>query len=503
MISTLKISSIDEISKIIERNSTKIINLRQELSSKYSYENGFLKITNQFLNDLSFDFKTIIQALDRFKISNINLSNNLQKTLIKNNNLNLIIQNLKHQIYSLETNLLNSNHQIQDLTLLNNNHENYIEELVTKLNLSKEKPYLKPICCLCDCIFCQNNYNNYNSKFCPVDNSYENEMNSTCKSTLINDVNKKNNNNNYLSLNNPFSENNTFLNSNNQPNIYNNSNYDSINFQNSSVKISPLQFSSNFNSNIISNNDRNTLELNNKVNIPNNNKINNISSNKINKNYNNNNDNNKKNLANNIISSFPSKINIKKNLYQQTKEIIKSKSQPNLKDIRNESNKQIIKEIENSEENKKKASLENMKEKINRIEKIVQNALKDEKIIKYLSIKLGEDFTEKLTQGDVTEEYLTQIENAIEDFNEQENTKKLKNKNNKSTNNILPKKKFKNSKENYEYNKIKLKRQITDLKYHYKEYPKSWNSINDFFINNNSSNEKIGKNKMKIPNYPK
>ena len=144
-----------------------------------------------------------------------------------------------------------------------------------------------------------------------------------------------------------------------------------------------------------------------------------------------------------------------------------------------------------------------MKEKINRIEKIVQNALKDEKIIKYLSIKLGEDFTEKLTQGDVTEEYLTQIENAIEDFNEQENTKKLKNKNNKSTNNILPKKKFKNSKENYEYNKIKLKRQITDLKYHYKEYPKSWNSINDFFINNNSSNEKIGKNKMKIPNYPK
>ena len=506
MINTLTTSSINEISNILERNSIKIINFRQELLSKYSYENGFLKITNQFLNDLLFDFKIIIQALDRFKNSNINLSNNLQQALIKNNDLNLIIQNLKNHIYSLETNLLNSNHQIQDLTLLNNNHENYIEELVYKLNISKEKPYLKPNCCLCDCIFCQNNYNIYKSKFCPVDNSYENEMNSTNKSTLINDVNKINNNNNtnnnYLSLNNPFPENNTLLNSNNQFNINNNSNNDSLNFQNSSIKITPLQFFSNFNSNVISNNNRNTLELNNKVNISNSIKTNNIESNKFNKNYNIN-DNMTKNLNNKIISSFPSKINIKKNLSQQTNEMIKSKSQPNIINIKKENNKQIIKEVEN-EEQKKKVKLENMKEKINRIEKIVQNALKDEKIIKYLNIKLGENFTEKLTQGDVTEEYLNQIENAIEDFNEQENiNNNLKDKNNKITNNFLPKKKFKNSKENNEYNKMKLKRQITDLKYHYKEYPRPWNSTNDYFTNNNSSNEKIGKNKIKIPNYPK
>ena len=508
MINTLTTSSIDEISKIIERNSIKILNLRHELSSKYSYEKGFLKITNQFLNDLSFDFKTIIQSLDRFKASNINLSNNFQNILTKNNDLNLIIQNLKNQIYSLEINLLNSNHQIQDLSLLNNNHENYIEELVNKLNISKEKPYLKPNCCLCDCIFCQHNFNYYKSNFCPVDNSYENEMNSTCKSTLINDVNKINKNNNYLSLNNPFSENNTLLNSNNQPNINNNSNYDSINFQNSSVKISPLPFSSNFNSNNISNNDRNTLELTNKVNFPNNIKSNNKCSNQVNKNYKNNiHDNNKKNNANNIISSFPSKINLKKNIYQLTNEMIKSKSQPNIKNIKNDSNieiiKEIKKEIENSEEKKKKSNLDNMKEKINRIEKIVQNALKDEKIIKYLNIKLGEDFTQKLTQGDVTEEYLTQIENAIQDFNEQENRNKIRNKNNKITNNFLPKRRFKNSKENNEYNKMKLKRQITDLKYHYKEFPRTWISTNDYFINNVTSNEKIEKNKMKIPNYPK
>ena len=37
MINTLTTSSIDEISKIIERNSIKILNLRHELSSKYSY----------------------------------------------------------------------------------------------------------------------------------------------------------------------------------------------------------------------------------------------------------------------------------------------------------------------------------------------------------------------------------------------------------------------------------------------------------------------------------
>ena len=55
MLTTISPSFIEEISQIIERNSSKTINLRQELNSKYSFENGFLRITNQFLNDLSFD----------------------------------------------------------------------------------------------------------------------------------------------------------------------------------------------------------------------------------------------------------------------------------------------------------------------------------------------------------------------------------------------------------------------------------------------------------------
>ena len=124
-------------------------------------------------------------------------------------------------------------------------------------------------------------------------------------------------------------------------------------------------------------------------------------------------------------------------------------------------------------------------------------------IIKYLNIKLGDNFTEKLTQGDVTEEYLNQIENAIEDYNEDKIRNSKLRKNNIIDTKFIPKKKFKDPKENEEYNKMLLKKQIKDPIYHYKEFPRGWNSSKDYFINNNSGGGKVEKNKIKIPNYPK
>lgn len=547
MITTITPSSIDEISQIIERNSTKTINLRQELSSKYPYESGFLRLTNQFLNDLSFDFKTILQALDRFKSSNINLSNNLQDTLNKNNELNLKIQNLKNQIFSLETSLLNANHQIQDLSLLNKNNENYIQELVNKLNISKEKPYSKPNCCLCDCVFCQNNYsfNTYKNKYCPVENSYEYEMNSTGRSTLVVDTNKTNNNNNINNTNIPNNVNNinnsnlnnninsnTNINSINlspennnsyQYNINNtnNSQQDNYNIQPNSVQVSPVPFSSNYNSNIVSNNNRNNLEPIPNINVPklipqNNYDINPNKNIQIKEskgrdnNYNIDNINTDKNMIqiDNIISSVPSS-NIGLNINQTSTDFLKSKNVPNLK---NQQYNEMINQIPERENKTEEVKTEmNIDDKINRIEKLVQNALKDENIIKYLTIRMGDDFIEKLKQGDVTEEYLKQIEQYIENYNEDEmlmNNNKINSsnslrKNYKIDSKFLPKRKFKDPKDNDDYNKMQLKKQITDPRYHFREYPRGWNSSKEYFDNNKSSSGKIEKNQIKIPNYPK
>ena len=542
MITTITPSSVDEISQIIERNSTKTINLRQELSSKYPFESGFLRVTNQFLNDLSFDFKTILQALDRFKSSNINLSNNLQDNLNKNNELNMKIQNLNNQIFSLETSLLNANHQIQDLSLLNKNNENYIEQLINKLKISKEKPYSKPNCCLCDCPFCQNNYsfNSYKNKYCPVENSYEYEMNSTGRSTLVVDTNKTNNNNNINNTNIPNIVN---INNSNLNNINNNTNINSINFSpennsyqyninntnnsqkennniNPSVQISSVPFSSNYNSNIVSNNNRNNLEPIPNMNIPklipqNNYDINSNENVKINEpkardnNYNINNINTDKNMiqVDEIISSVPSS-NIGLNINQISNDLLKSKNNPNLK---NQNYNEMINQIPEREKNIEEKKIEmNLDDKINRVEKLVQNALNDENIIKYLSIRMGDDFIEKLKKGDVTEEYLNQIEQYIENYKEDEmliNNNKINSsnslrKNYKIDSKFLPKRKFKDPKDNDNYNKMQLKKQITDTRYYFREFPRGWNSSKDYFDNNNSSG-KIEKNQIKIPNYPK
>jgi hypothetical protein len=543
MITTITPSSVDEISQIIERNSTKTINLRQELSSKYPFESGFLRVTNQFLNDLSFDFKTILQALDRFKSSNINLSNNLQDNLNKNNELNMKIQNLNNQIFSLETSLLNANHQIQDLSLLNKNNENYIEQLINKLKISKEKPYSKPNCCLCDCPFCQNNYsfNSYKNKYCPVENSYEYEMNSTGRSTLVVDTNKTNNNNNINNTNIPNIVN---INNSNLNNINNNTNINSTNFSpennsyqyninntnnsqkennniNPSIQISSVPFSSNYNSNIVSNNNRNNLEPIPNMNIPklipqNNYDINSNENVKINEpkardnNYNINNINTDKNMiqVDEIISSVPSS-NIGLNINQISNDLLKSKNNPNLK---NQNYNEMINQIPEREKNIEEKKIEmNLDDKINRVEKLVQNALNDENIIKYLSIRMGDDFIEKLKKGDVTEEYLNQIEQYIENYKEDEmliNNNKINSsnslrKNYKIDSKFLPKRKFKDPKDNDDYNKMQLKKQITDPRYHFREYPRGWNSSKEYFDNNKSSSGKIEKNQIKIPNYPK
>jgi hypothetical protein len=328
-----------------------------------------------------------------------------------------------------------------------------------------------------------------------VNNIGNNNLNNTGNNinNISNNIKDNKANNNYI--NNPLSDSNFLSNTNINTN---NSNQDNLNVQPNSIPISPVPFSDNYNSNIVSNYNRNNQEPIPNVNIPKlipQNNYNDIQIKDPIQRKENFNDENNLTPLNNIISSFSSENNDKGvNINQQSNDFLKSKKISNLK------YNKIIPENDKEEEEK---NLVQMKDKINKIEKLVQEALKDENIIKYLNIKLGDNFTEKLTQGDVTEEYLNQIENAIEDYNEDKIRNSKLRKNNIIDTKFIPKKKFKDPKENEEYNKMLLKKQIKDPIYHYKEFPRGWNSSKDYFINNNSGGGKVEKNKIKIPNYPK
>ncbi len=164
-------------------------------------------------------------------------------------------------------------------------------------------------------------------------------------------------------------------------------------------------------------------------------------------------------------------------------------------------------QIEMNQELSNNQNKNNLKDKINRIENIIQNALKDENTINKLKKKLGDNFIEKITKEDVTEDYLNKVENTIKEINLRKDNKnnftynQYSNlKNNNQTN--FPKKKFKDPVVNSLYNKQKLKKEITDNKYNFKEYPRSWISSKDYFVNNNNQNGKIEKSSLKIPNFP-
>ena len=113
---------------------------------------------------------------------------------------------------------------------------------------------------------------------------------------------------------------------------------------------------------------------------------------------------------------------------------------------------------------------------------------------------MGENVIEILTSGNVTDEYLNQIENNLKKIKEES----IKNDNNSSklynsNTSFLPKKKYKDPVLNAIYNKQKLKKDITDNQYHYKEYPRGWVSSKDYFINNiTNENKKIEKSPLKI-----
>ena len=168
-----------------------------------------------------------------------------------------------------------------------------------------------------------------------------------------------------------------------------------------------------------------------------------------------------------------------------------------------------IDKIENLENENFVNNIE-MNDKIERVKRIIDKVLKNQKTINKLKEKLGDDFETKIRNGDIDENYLLKVEEALKEIEDKNKTniKKpiVKNWFRPDFKNVyIPKtqKKFSNNEQNELYNKMVLKKKITDHQYHFKEYPKSWSSSKDYFTNNKSFDKNYKKNTMKIPNIPK
>lgn len=136
---TLSQSSLDEIISIIERNQSKCSNLKQNISLSLSYENELARITTQFLYDLSYDLRTILAALDRSRSTNMSLSNQLQTAERTIEEKKFKIKQLEATIVDLQSALYETNRKNNELTVVNQNNQNYIEELLMKMKLNLDR----------------------------------------------------------------------------------------------------------------------------------------------------------------------------------------------------------------------------------------------------------------------------------------------------------------------------------------------------------------------------
>ena len=231
-----------------------------------------------------------------------------------------------------------------------------------------------------------------------------------------------------------------------------------------------------------------------------------INSKKNNNTYNNNtvqnnthNNNIIKNINNNSFNN--NSIDNKENLKIKEKNVFQKNLNPNtIKKSNNLNNKNLISNNlrlnDINERNKNKVNTKNIKDKINRVENIIKNIFKNKNTINYLKEKMGDNFLNIITNGDFTEDYLIKVEKYLKEENE---GKKINLKKNNSLN--LNEKKFKDPVINAIYNKEKLKNEIKNNQYNYKEFPRGWISSKEYF-DNNIQNEKTEKSNLKIPNFP-
>lgn len=125
--------SINEIIIIAERNQSKCNSFKNIFSSNCYIQKDLSVIIYQFMCDMSFDLRKVIEVLNRFKIYNNNLLSNLQSSEMLISEYNSKILQLQNDVNTLETKLNKINMQNAYLEKINKSHQNYIDDLIFKL----------------------------------------------------------------------------------------------------------------------------------------------------------------------------------------------------------------------------------------------------------------------------------------------------------------------------------------------------------------------------------
>ena len=507
---TIAQDSIDEIALLVERNQSKCSTLKHKLTTMLTYENETFKLTNQFLFDLSFDLRTILTVLDRLKVQNGHLGAELRSAEATLAELDAKLAKAQSNSYALDSALKEATRRNSQLTAVNQSNQNYIEELLLKLKLNN---------CTCNCNCCGKYTQRQFASLCN-DSDYVGKNKSMISTTY-----------DYDDMSVLKGGRSCLMDSNRKLNF----DYDVDNLNCYSGYVYKKRY-------LGRDVDTNTNAINNSyMNINMNNSANNVSSCYYeglplesgryksvfrNKTY-----ASDMKGDNNAVAYEPQRDVVKEggnvnddNNKQQEQQEEQQQREKEKEHTNEEEQQQGIQEtLEHEDKQQDEVEVNDaMKDnnssqnKINRVQKIVMEAFKDEDTVNKMKQKLGDDFELKLTNANVDEDYLDKIEQALIEIN-QETLDSNANNNNYNLidsaekvskrlqieQNAKVKKQFKSPPKDQMYYKAQLKKEITDKQYHYREYPRGWTSSKDYFVNNNTGDGKMERSTMKITNVMK
>ena len=531
---TLAQDAIDEITLLIERNQSKCSTLKHKLTTMLTHENETFKLTNQFLFDLSFDLRTVLTMLDRLKVQNGHLNTELRSADATIAELNAKVASTQSNAYALDCALNEATRRNTQLNAVNQSNQNYIEELLLKLKLNNSNCNCS--CCCCGGKYQQRQYTSFcNDSDCVgknrsmISTTYEYDDVSVLKGGRgWNGVGSGDRKLNFdydvdgIGCYGGYVYKKRYTDDTNMNTINNNNNsYMNINMNNSAIhnnNVSGSCYYDNLQLPLESN--RYKSVFGNKNYVPTDMKgDNNVGS------------------GSGVIYE-PQKDNTSANVDQQQQHIKPEDDHDNDNAKQNEHvndnvniNEQQQQQQESTLEHEDKPQQQQQPEvnaddddvirdttsqtKINRVQKLVMEAFKDEDTVNKLKQKLGDDFESKLTHANIDEAYLDKIEQALIEINQETldsnannninlvDSDKLSKRLQIAQNAKTKKQQFKSPPKDQMYYKAQLKKDITDKQYHYREYPRGWTSSKDYFVNNNTSDGKMERSTMKITNVMK
>ena len=539
---TLAQDAIDEITLLIERNQSKCSTLKHKLTTMLtsSHENETFKITNQFLFDLSFDLRTVLTMLDRLKVQNNHINAELRSADATIAELNAKVASTQSNAYALDCALNEATRRNTQLNAVNQSNQNYIEELLLKLKLNNSNCNCS--CCCCGGKYQQRQYTSFcNDSDCVgknrsmISTTYEyDDMNvSVLKGGRCWNGVGSGNGSGDRKLNFDYDVDGVgcyggyvykkrYMDRDDNMNTINNNNnsYMNINMNNSAIH--------NNNNNVSGSCYYDNLHL------P-------LESNRYKSVFGNKNyvpaDMNNVGGGSGVMYEQPQKDIAGANVDQQQQHIKPeddhdNNDNDNAKQNEHEQQQQQQQQDETLEHEDKPQQQQQQPEvnvddddvirdttsqtKINRVQKLVMEAFKDEDTVNKLKQKLGDDFESKLTNANIDEDYLDKIEQALIEINQETLDSNANNNNNNIVNSDkvskrlliaqnakTKKQQFKSPPKDQMYYKAQLKKDITDKQYHYREYPRGWTSSKDYFVNNNTGDGKMERSTMKITNVMK